>query len=80
MPPLTDNRGGGGEDGGPELSGFAQDLRKRVHFFANLCFRLHQVAGSDMYGGVEERLDIAVFLSPFKALGQRSSVGRAALS
>jgi hypothetical protein len=51
-----------------------------VHFFANLCFRLQQVAGSDMYGGVAERLDIAVFLSPFKALGQRSSVGRAALS
>ena len=76
MPPLTDNRGGAGKmaDRSP------QDLHKRVHFFANLCFRLHQVAGSDMYGGVEERLDIAVFLSPFKALGQRSSVGRAALS
>ena len=59
---------------------FAQDLHKTVHFYANLCFRLHQVADSDIYGGVAERLDFAVFLSPFKPLGQRSSVGRAALS
>ena len=59
---------------------FAQDLHKRVHLDAILCFRLHQVAGSGMYGGVAERLDFAVFLSPFNTLSQRSSVGRAALS
>src|ERR1035438_10342040 len=28
-------------------------------------FRLHQVAGLDIYGVVAERLEIAVFLSPF---------------
>ena len=47
---------------------FAQDLHKRVQLEANLCFRLHQVAGSDIYGVVAERLDSAVFLSPSNAL------------
>ena len=42
-----------------------QDLHKRVHFSASLRFRLHQVAGLDMYGVVAERLEFAVFRSPF---------------
>src|ERR1035437_3688836 len=42
-----------------------QDLHKRVHFSASLRFRLHQVAGSYMNGVVAERLEFAVFLSPF---------------
>jgi hypothetical protein len=34
----------------------------------NTCIRLHPLGGSGMNEGVAERLDSAVFLSPFKAL------------
>ena len=51
--------------GGEEAEQSLQDLHKRVRFCASLCFRLHQVAGLDIYGVIAERLEIAVFLSPF---------------